>query len=205
MRLVDNHFPRLHKYYKLFNRNIIRLSYSCKPNMNNIIWKHNSKFMENPTPSTTKTSYCHWKTDCPMDGSCLSQSLIYKASVSSTANKYYYGTNENTFKECYTTHKCSFRNESCEKNTELSKYIWKLKERDINYFMNWGIAMKLQKYIWGSWKCDLCIFEKLLITRADPNVLLNKHDKLISKCWHGNRFIWSASKIDKMIYTIWYM
>ena len=36
MRLVDKHFSRHHKYYKLFNRNNIRLSYSCNSKMNNV-------------------------------------------------------------------------------------------------------------------------------------------------------------------------
>ena len=120
------------------------------PNMNNVIWKHNSKIMKNPSPSTTKTCNCHRKTDCPMDGNCLSEYLIYKASVSTTANKYYYGTCENTFKECYNNHNYSFRNKSREKNTELSKYKWKLKDKDINHFINWNIAMKSQKYVCGS-------------------------------------------------------
>ena len=66
-----------------------------------------------------------------MDGNCLSECLIYKASVSTTTNKYYYGTWENTFKERDDNHKCSFRNKSCEKNTELSNCGWELKERDI--------------------------------------------------------------------------
>ena len=124
MRLINKHFPRHHKYYKLFNRNNIKLSYSCMPNMNNVIRKHNSKIMKNPAPSTTKTCNCRQKTDCPMDGNCLSECLIYKASVSATTNKYYYGTCENTLKERYNNHKCSFRNKSREKNTELSKYVW---------------------------------------------------------------------------------
>ena len=34
-----------------------------------------------------------------------------------------------------------------EKNTEFSKYVWKLKEKDINYFINWDIAIKAQKYV----------------------------------------------------------
>ena len=85
-----------------------------------------------------------------MDGNCLSEYLIYKASVSTTANKYYYGTCENTFKECYNNHNYSFRNKSREKNTELSKYEWKLKDKDINHFINWNIAMKSQKYVCGS-------------------------------------------------------
>ena len=40
--------------------------------------------MKNPAPSTTKTCNYRQKTDCPMDGSCLSECLIYKASVSAT-------------------------------------------------------------------------------------------------------------------------
>ena len=62
-----------------------------------------------------------------------------------------------------------------------SKYgIWKR--------INWNIAMKSQKYVCGSGKCHLCICGKLLISIADPNVLLNKHDKFVSKCRHRNKF-----------------
>ena len=99
MRLSDKHFPRHHKCYKLFNRNNIKLSYSCMPRINNVIRKHNSKIMKDPAPSTIKTCNFRRKTDCPMDGDCLSQCLTYKASVDTTTNKYYYGTCENTFKQ----------------------------------------------------------------------------------------------------------
>ena len=54
--------------------------------------------------------------------------------------------------------------------------------------INWNIAMKSQKYVCGSRKCHLCICEKLLISIADPNVLLNKRDELVSKCRHRNKF-----------------
>ena len=149
--------------------------------MNNVIRK-------NPATYTTKTCNCRRKTDCPMDGNCLSECLIYKASVITIANRYYCGTCENTFKERYNNHKCSFRNKSPEKNTELSKCVWELKEKDINYIINWDIAMKSHKYVCGSRKCDQCICEKVLIARADPNVLLNKRDELVSKCRHRNKF-----------------
>ena len=126
--------------------------------MNNVIRKHNSKVMKNPAPSAN------------------------------TTNKYYYGTCENTFRERYNNHNCSFRNKSREKNTELSKYVWELQEKEINYFINWNIAMKSHKYVCRSRKCNLCICEKLLISRAYPNVLLNKRDELVSKCRHRNKF-----------------
>ena len=37
--------------------------------------------------------------------------------------------------------------QSREKNIELSKYLWELKERDVNCFINWVIALKSQKYV----------------------------------------------------------
>ena len=37
MRLIDKHFPGHHKFHKLFNRNSVKLSYSCMPNMKNVI------------------------------------------------------------------------------------------------------------------------------------------------------------------------
>ena len=188
MRLVDKHFPRHHKYHELFNRNNIKLSYSCMQNMNNIIRKHNSSVMKDPISPTTKTCNCRKKSDCPMNVICLSECFIYKASIDTPTCRIYYGTCENTFKERYNNHTCSFRIKSREKNTELSKYVWELKDKDVNFSINWDIAMKSHKYVCGSRKCDLCICEKLLIARGDPYVLLNKHDKLVSKCRHRNIF-----------------
>ena len=119
MRLVDKH-------YKLFSGNKIKLSYSCVLSMNNVIQKHNSKIIKDPAPSTIKTCNFRRKTDCPKDSNCLSECLIYKTSVNTTTNKYYYGACESTFKERYKSYECSFRNKSYEKNTELSKYVWVL-------------------------------------------------------------------------------
>ena len=88
MRIVNKHFPRNHKYYKLFNRNNIKLSYSCMTSMNNFIRKHNSKIIKGQAPSNIKSFNRRRKKDCPMDGNCLSECLIYKASVNTTTNKY---------------------------------------------------------------------------------------------------------------------
>ena len=68
------------------------------PSKNNLVRKHNSKIVKDPAPSTIKTCNCRRKADCPLDGNCLSEYLIYKASVNITTNKCYYGTCENTFK-----------------------------------------------------------------------------------------------------------
>ena len=54
MRLADKHFLRHHKYYKLFNRNNIKLSYSCIPRTNNVIRRHNFEIMKDTAPATVK-------------------------------------------------------------------------------------------------------------------------------------------------------
>ena len=123
-----------------------------------------------------------------MNGNCLSECFIYKASIDTPNYRIYYSTCENTFKEHYNNHTCSFRNKSREKNTELSTYVWELKDKDVNFSINWDIAMKSRKYVCGSRKCDLCICEKLPIARGDPYVLLNKRDELVSICRHRNKF-----------------
>ena len=57
-----------------------------------------------------------------------------------------------------------------------------------SFTIDWLIAMKTHPYICGTRKCDLCLCEKLLITRANSACLLNKRDELISKCRHMNKF-----------------
>ena len=41
LKLVRKHFYKRHRYKKIFNTNTIKLSYSCTPNVKNLI-KHNS-------------------------------------------------------------------------------------------------------------------------------------------------------------------
>ena len=45
LALLDKHFPRKHRYHKLFNRNTVKLSYSCTPNVQSLISKHNKKVL----------------------------------------------------------------------------------------------------------------------------------------------------------------
>ena len=78
-----------------------------------------------------------------------------------------------------------FRNRGYEKETELSKYIWKLKDQGEDFTIKWSVAAKTSPYICGS---NLCLTEKLLIAKADPRTLLNKRSEIVSKCRHLNKF-----------------
>ena len=46
-QLVTKYFPRTHKLRKIFNRNTVKVSYSCMSNMLKIIKGHNKKSYRN--------------------------------------------------------------------------------------------------------------------------------------------------------------
>ena len=58
----------------------------------------------------------------------------------------------------------------------------------MNHKIIWPIAIEAHIYTCGSRKCDLPSSEKIVITKANSVSLLNKHDELISKGQHMNRF-----------------
>ena len=89
-----------------------------------------------------------------------------------------------TLKSVVTTKQHLLEIKSKEKSTELSKYIWELKDNNIQYNLKWRIASKARPCVCGRRKCDLCFTEKLTIIKADPKSLLNKRDELVSKSRH---------------------
>ena len=86
---VDKHFPKDHKLRKIFNRNTIKISYSCMNNTKQIINNHNKhilKLSKHPDKSTDNTNVnkscnCGQKNACPLNGNCLQSSFIYQATL----------------------------------------------------------------------------------------------------------------------------
>ena len=104
LNLVSKHFPKKHRYNKIFKKNTVKVSYSCTDNLQTIIKKHNRKILEtntNTTISTEKNCNCRKKKDCPLKNNCLTSSVIYNANVtteSDAAGMNYIGLTEGTFK-----------------------------------------------------------------------------------------------------------
>ena len=62
LNLVSKHFPKNHRYSKIFNKNNMKVSYSCTDNLQTIIKKHNRKILEtSKTPSTENKCNCRKK------------------------------------------------------------------------------------------------------------------------------------------------
>ena len=169
----------------------IKLSYSCSPNMHSLISKHNKKILNNNNepPANRQLCNCRVSANCPIAGHCLESAIIYKATVSSSqGNKFYIGATEQTFKKRYPKHKSSFEKKKESNATSLSKYIWTLKDSQIEHTISWEIVKRSTPYKCGTRFCELCLTEKFFILKSDPEYCINKNSELMQKCRHNNKF-----------------
>ena len=63
LKIVSKHFPRQHKYHTLFNKNNIKVSYSCMENIGAIISKHNKKILSNNDNNDIPNTSLHSPTE----------------------------------------------------------------------------------------------------------------------------------------------
>ena len=66
LNILDKHFGRNRKYHKIFNRNNVKISYSCMDNIKNIISSHN-KEINVYNELNGKTYNCRNKSNCSLD------------------------------------------------------------------------------------------------------------------------------------------
>ena len=151
---------------KIFNRNTIKVSYSCVPNIKQTISNNNHRLLQlrrmKELTQYSKLCNCRQKTSCPLDGKCLTQCVEYKAAVTETTpnnQETYIGLTENEFKTRFNLHKSSFKLEYKRTSTTLSDHVWKLKNTDINLNIRWEIVKKLKPFAPNDKVCKLC-FEK---------------------------------------------
>ena len=78
---LDKHSSKNHKYYKLFSRNNVKISYSCRQNIGSVIQNHNTNLLKHPVASTAKECSFRQNSDCPLAAKCLSECLVYHAQV----------------------------------------------------------------------------------------------------------------------------
>ena len=148
-----------HKLRKIFNRNTIKISYSCMNNTKQIIDNHNKRILtasmqtdDTATAATinNKTCNCWQRTHArSMETACNHHHHHYQATVTRKDNnttETYIGLTENDFKTRYRNHTPSFRHAKPSKSTKLSKHIWTLQDNNIEYFISWRILSSHSPY-----------------------------------------------------------
>ena len=118
---------------------------------------------------------------------CLTSNIVYEAQISTNTNKEhkkYLCTAETSFKERYGNGKRDFKHKKYMKFTELSKYIWNLKNQGITPIVEWRIVKKVNSEVSPSY-CKLCLTENFFIIKSlDDCNFFNKRSELVSNCRH---------------------
>ena len=146
LKIIDEEFPADHPLHKIFNRNTVKISYSCMPNIKQTIDGHNKSTLSTAfTTNSPDVCSCpkNNKELCPLSNKCITESVVYQATVGTTKDKTtnrppqtYVGLTENSFKTRLANHKTSFKSFDKRNATELSKYVWELKNRNIHALYN---------------------------------------------------------------------
>ena len=189
LRLIRTHFHVRHKFHKIFNKNTVKLSYSCTRNIASIISGHNKGLLR-PTPPPERDCNCRDQEQCPLDKKCLTPNIVYEANITSHPDevvKDYRGLCSTTFKDRFGVHKEGFNHRRYSKGCELAKYVWELKDTQKTFSVKWSILEKVHGRLIGG-QCRLCVTETLFINEhPDKGKLLNKSS--IKKCRHETKFL----------------
>ena len=193
--LVQKHFGENSPLKKIFNKNTLKLSYSCMKNMEAIIKGHNNKLMRKAHEGENqgkekKSCNCRGGTDeCPLAGKCLTEAIVYKAEIDGME---YIGSAGGTFKQRWYGHKRTFTNHDAGQ-TALSSYI---RDRGLCYRnVKWTIHKKASPRPKGAKFCDVCLSEKLAISKTiNRPECLNRRREFGCKCPHRYRHLLAAVK-----------
>ena len=75
LKLVKKLFPRGRKLHKIFNRNTLKLSYSCMSSMSSVIKQRNYRVLST-TENVDRLCNCRNKENCPLNGKCLQSCIV---------------------------------------------------------------------------------------------------------------------------------
>ena len=170
------------------------------PNIKQTLDEHNKGILSKSAKSNTATPTCNCRksNECPLSNKCLTESVVYQATVTSTSAdspQTYIGLTENSFKTRYSNnHKASFKKYDKRNAKELSKYIWLLQSNNIDYSIKWRTLKRAKPYSPASKRCNLCLWEKYFIIFKPEMASLNKRNELVSSCRHANKFLLKAFK-----------
>ena len=138
-KIIDECFPKSNPLHKIFNRNTVKLSYSCMPSMEKLITAKNQSLFRKEARSFSATANacnCRQLNACPVDKKCFNEEIVYQAVVIREDNNEessYVCVTEGKCKTRYANHSTSFRHEKYRNSTELSKHIWSLKDANAKF------------------------------------------------------------------------
>ena len=180
--------------YKIFNKNNVKIGYSTTPNVAQIISAKNREVLKTED-EIKKTCSCPKNKECPLEGKCTMNNIVYRATVtqSNGEEKSYIGLTSTEFKSRLAVHKHSMVNQN-ENQTALSKHIWELKDKKMEYSIKWSLVTKGQTYNPTYRVCQLCTKEAYYIVFKPEWAELNSKSEIFSSCRHKKSKLLFATK-----------
>ena len=186
LELIDKHFPAGHPLAKIVNRNCVKISYKCMPNMKTVISRHNWKVKKQEEDQILSVCKCSGRLrPCPLDGKCQVKNVVYKAKVvdSDNTTNTYTGLTSTTFKKRFYKHRSTFEKRNHEPTT-LSNHVWDLKDNQKTFSISWSVIDRAHDFNPATGKCRLCLKEKFYIIFQPEGATLNHRSELYTACRH---------------------
>ena len=194
--LVDKHFPKGHPLSKILNRNTIKISYRCLPNMGRKLANHNSKILRtstNPTPRPAATCNCQRsrKPECPVPGGCNQDGAVYQTTISTNDGRVenYVGLARN-FKKRFRKHRTTLKDRHAEGQTTMSNYVHLQRDQGKDPVVAWRFMEKnVPDFNPISGVCRLCTREKFQIVLNPSAATLNHRTEMFAHCRHKDFYL----------------
>ena len=124
---------------------------------------------------------------CPVEGKCLTDCVVYKATVTETGSgnaETYTGATCQTFKKRWDSHRFDVRHIEKRNSSRLSGHIWDIKDQNLNYEIDWKLIDRAASYNPITRKCRVCLKEKYYIMYHRDDSSLNKRHEIFNTCRH---------------------
>ena len=202
MKLIDKHFKHNNILHKIFNRKTLKISYFYTKNIPELINNHNQEIIKefhnrmnnnNNNDSKQNDCYCKTRMNCPMNGLCNLDNVVYQGIIYPKENvkdrKTYIGILLTKWKFRYYNHIFSFSHEHLKNQTALSQHFWSLKNKGLTPEIQWTILKKSNTPKYFDSTCNLCLEVKIqIMIYPDLEKLLNHRCELIARCRYRNKF-----------------
>ena len=188
LRIISRNFPADHLLHKIINKNTVKVSYRCMPNLKKHIDRHNSQVLDNNANMDEAGCNCqvNRRGACPLPGRCTTPSVVYRASVrrhdTNTVDNYT-GLTGDKFKTRYNKHQSDIRTGK-RTASKLSSHVCRLRDANIQHDISWGIVARAPAFNPTSRMCRLCLTEAYHIIFTPGGANLNKRDELFGFCKH---------------------
>ena len=155
--------------------------------MSQIIAGKNKKVLQEERGDTDRKCSCPSTKTCPLDKKCLTDNLIYQATVTKpdSESKNYIGLSSTEFKKRLGTHTDSFKHREKQNiQTSLSKHVWELKDQGVQPIITWKIIDRGKPFSPTTGTCQLCTKEKFYIMYRQEMAQLNSRNEIFNHCRH---------------------